>query len=72
MPLLDAMSRASDGEESRTWLPILVDARLVVVDLPLPDAVFSGGGDVVDGSLLLGCEETSLVASEIGPGWGSS
>jgi hypothetical protein len=53
MPLLEAMSRANDGEESRAWLPILVDARAEEVDLPLPDPALSGGGEVVDSSLLV-------------------
>ena len=52
MPRLDAISRANDGEESRAWLRIRVDANVEDVDLPLLVAAFSGGGEVVDASLL--------------------
>ena len=50
MPLLEAMSR--DGEESRAWLPIRVDAKADDVDFPLPDPALSGGGEVVVPTLL--------------------
>jgi hypothetical protein len=53
MPLLEAMSRANDGEESRAWLPILVDAKADDVDFPLPDPALSGGGEVVGSSLFV-------------------